>query len=254
MRIGVKSGPFLDTIKIAMGKKFFYAIVADMAFFASLFILANLLAAASYASSQSVLKLFLLSLVYYTALLFIYSFFKYLALFLARSSFEKYRLDFERLGKFFFLNVCIFIILFIVFFMLSFLAANIKEGVVPFAALAILFLYAIIAYPWLNMVHVFFYEGKNMLESLKHGALSLKKIRDYYGAYLVIASAILLILALFGIFGNALKGTVFQNYSSLLKYGDMYTIIFVHATGVIVYLAILFNRFYFYRIVKEKLK
>lgn len=251
MELKAVKGPFLDSVKAVRGKKSLYAIAADMAFFAALFALAGLFAAASQISSQSTPKLFFLSIIYYLALLFTYSFFKFLALFLVKSSFEKHRLNFSRLGKFYLLNFSIFIILFLIFFMLSFLAANIKEAAAPYISIIILFLFIAASYPWLNMAHVFFYEGKGIFESLKHGIISLKRIKNYYGTYLVIAAAFLLITAMFGIFGNALKNTVFQDYSTLLKYGDIYTIIFVHATGIIVYLAILFNRFYFYRIVQK---
>ncbi len=256
MKFEVKKGVFFNTLNTINNNKksLFYIVVADAIFLAALFLLGQVFSAISFSvAATQTYKLLFLAALYYLALLFIYSFFKYLVLHFIKSSLGKNKLEFNRLGKFYLLNIFVFLILFLVFFLLSLLAASIKQGIAPYISLLILLLFSVFAYAFVNIIQVLFYEGKNMGKSLQLGAKALAKIKHYYGVYLIIIAAFIIIFLLFSIFGNFLKLTLFQDYNSLLRYGDIYTIVFVHAVGIIFYLAIVFNRYYFYNIAKEKL-
>ena len=255
MKLEIKKKVFFNSLNaIKENKKsLLYIIIIDVIFFTALFILGQVFNAISSVSMQQIYMLLLLAVFYYLALLFIYSFFKYIILYLIKSSFGKNKLEFDKLGKFYLLNIVIFVILSLVFFLLSLLAASIKQGIAPYASLLILLLFSVFAYAFANISQVLFSEGKGLGGSLGLAAKYLGRLNKYYGIYVVIISAFAIIFSLFGIFGNLLKITLFQDYNSLLKYGDIYTIIFVHAVGIILYLAILFNRYYFYNIVREKL-
>ncbi|MBI2208642.1 hypothetical protein HYU50_04035 [Candidatus Woesearchaeota archaeon] len=256
MKLEIKKGVFFKSLNaIRENKKLLlYIVIIDVLFLAALFVLGQVFNAISrIISMQQIYTLLLLAVFYYLALLFIYSFFKYIVLSFLKSAFGKNKIDFNRIGKFYFLNIIIFVILFLVFFLLSLLAASIKQGIAPYASLLILLLFSVFAYAFVNISHVFFSEGKGLAKSLQLGAKYLGKFSKYYGVYLTIMFAFAIIVLLFGIFGNLLKITLFQDYNSLLKYGDAYTIIFVHAFLIILYLAILFNRYYFYNIAREKL-
>ena len=139
-----------------------------------------------------------------------------------------------------------------VFFILSLLAASVVEGIAPIVSIIILLIFTVIAYAFVNISHVLFYEGKNLMQSLQMAAKSLAKFSRYYGVYIAILAAFAIIFLVFSLFGNFLKGTFFQDYNALLQYGNIYAIMFIHSLGIIFYIAILFNRFYFYNIVKEK--
>ena len=256
MKIEIKKKAFFNALNaINKNKKsLLYVVLFDVLFLAALFILGQVFNAISYSvAATQTYKLLSLAALYYLALLFIYSLFKYIVLSFIKSVFGKNKLDFNRLGKFYLLNIVIFIILLSLFFLLSILAVSIKQGIAPYASLLILFLFAVFAYAFVNISQVLFYEGKGLGGSLRLGAKHFGKFDKYYGVYLVIAAAFAVIFLLFSIFGNLLKFTLFQDYNSLLKYGDIYTIVFVHAVGIIFYIAILFNRYYFYNITKEKL-
>ena len=256
MKLEIKKGAFFNTLNLINNNKksLFYIVVADVIFLAALFLLGQVFSAISFSvAATQTYKLLSLAALYYMALLFIYSFFKYIVLSFIKSSFAKSKLEFSRLWKFYLLNILVFLILFLAFFLLSLTAASIKQGIAPYISLLILLLFSVFAYAFANMSQILFYEGRSIGNSLQLGAKALTKIKHYYGVYLVIIAAFAIVYLLFSIFGNLLKITLFQDYASLLKYGDVYTIIFVHAVGIILYIAILFNRYYFYSIVKEKL-
>ena len=239
------------------GKKLlFYIILLDIFFIVSLSMLKIVFGTLNFAptSVQQTYYLLFLAIIYYLGFLFFYSFFKYLILFFVQSTISKKRpiLSFNRIGKFYLLNLVVFLILFLVFFVLSALASSIQEGIAPFTSLFILLFYFIFAYAFVNISHVSFSEGEKVWQSFRLGVKSLGRFKYYYGVYITIILSFAIIFLLFTTFGNILKFTVFQNYNALSQYGDIYTIIFVHAVGIIFYIAILFNRFYFYNIVKEK--
>jgi len=256
MKFEIKKGLFFNALGMASKSKksLLYVALVDALFLAALFVFQKIFSVISYAvAGRQMFSLILpLALIYYLALLFIYSISKYLVLNLIESSFAKNKLDFSRIGRFYFLNIMLFVLLLLAFFLLSFIAASVKEEIAPYVSLLILLVYFMFAYAAVNIAQILFYEGKNIINSLIISIKSLAKIRRYYGTYLVILAAFAAIFVLFGIFGSLLKLTLFQDYSSLLKYGDMYTIIFVHAAGIVFYIAVFFNRHYFYSIVKEK--
>ncbi|MAH33202.1 hypothetical protein CL615_02310 [archaeon] len=251
-----KESIFFDTFNsIKTDKKILsYVILIDVLFFVGLWIFGLIFNSfiLTPASVGQVYYLLALVIIYYLGLLFIYSFFKYIILSFIKSVFSKNKLDFGRLGKFFLLNLVNFLILFFSFFILSLLAASVKEGIAPFIAIVILLAFFVFSYACVNISQVLFYEGKSLGNSLQMAAKNLGKVNKYYGVFLIILSALAVIALFFGTFGAVLKNTLFQDYNSLLRYGDIYTIIFVHSVGIIFYIAILFNRFYFYNIVKKK--
>jgi len=246
---------FIDTLKrINKERKlFFYVVLMDIFFLASLFVLRmffdnlNLIPT----NKQQAFYFLFLGIAYNLLFIFAYSFFKHIILSFIKSTFKKSELNFERLTKFFMLNIAIFIILFFVFLLLGLFASGIKEGAAPWITLVILFAYFALAYVFVNISHVLFFEKNNIKESLSNALKYLKSFKSYYGVYLSISFAFLVVILLFSIFGNILKFTLFQDYSSLLKYGNIYEIVFVNAVGIIFYIAILFNRFYFYNLVKK---
>src|SRR3989338_7119866 len=141
MKLEIKKRVFFNSLNaIRENKKsLVYIVIIDVIFFAALFVLGQVFNAISYSvSMQQIYMLLLLAVFYYLALLFIYSFFKYIVLSFLKSAFGKNKLDFGRLGKFYFLNIIIFVILFLVFFLLSLLVANIKQGIASYASLIIL--------------------------------------------------------------------------------------------------------------------
>lgn len=258
LKKGVLGSIFSKTLSLVNKEKklLFYIVLLDIFFIVSLFMLRLIFGSLSFApaTAQQNYYLLFLAVIYYLGFLFFYSFFKYLLLFFVKSTIDKKspKISFGRVGKFYLLNLILFLILFLVFFVLSAIAASIQEGIAPFVSLFILLLYFIFAYACVNISHVLFSEGEKLRQSLGMAAKSLGKLKHYYGVYVTIIISFAVIFLLFSIFGNILKFTVFQNYNALLKYGDIYTITFVHAVGAIFYIAILFNRFYFYNIVKEK--
>ena len=256
MKFEFRKGPFFGSVeKIKEKEKVFYVVVTDIVFLFSLFILARIFNLISFnAAVQNISKALFLSLLYYLVLLFLYSLSKYIVLSMIKSTFGKHRLNFSNLGKFYLLNVIIFLVLFGVFFGFGLLAASVKQGLAPYTSLFILVIYSLASYVFLNASQVLFFKNGNIGKSLGNGASFLVNVKKYYGVFLTIAAAFGVAVLLFSVFGSALRNTFFQDYGALLRYGDTYTIIFVHVIGIVFYLAILFNRFYFYSILKQKLK
>jgi hypothetical protein len=256
MKFELKKGDFFKALNLVnrSRKSLLYAVIADLFFFAVLYFLGRISNTIGLGAleNKEISKLLFMALVYYMLLLFVYSFFKYIVLHIIKSCFKQKRIDLNRLGKFYMMNILLFLELFLVFFLLSLLAASIREGIAPYVSLLILLLYSMAAYGFINLAQILFFEGKGLWESQIAAGKNIRKLGQYYGVYLVITAALLAIFLIFGLFGNALKVTLFQDYNSLLKFGDAYAITFIHSLAAIFYIAVLFNRYYFYTIVKEK--
>jgi len=100
-------------------KLLFYVIITDVFFIASLFVLRFIFDSLNFSPSIPRQTYFLLFLVvlYYLVFLFLYSFFKYIVLFFVKYTLDKksLKLAFDRIGKFYLLNIILFLIPFDLF-------------------------------------------------------------------------------------------------------------------------------------------
>ncbi|MBL7056380.1 hypothetical protein ISS07_05690 [Candidatus Woesearchaeota archaeon] len=254
MKFEIKKEVFSGTLTAVKEnkKQFFYVFLLDVFFVLSLYVLGIILSGvASKTLTKNPTIIIFLILLYYALIILVHSFFKYWILDLVKSAYTKTKINLNKVGGFYLLNLSLFGILFVISLVAGLFTAGLREAVSPFISLFVFAFFLLFSYLYWNISQVLFFEGKTTKESLTISFSSLKNFKSYYGIFLVILVAVGIIASLFGVFGNILKSTLFQDYGSLLRYGDVYTILFVHSMGIIFYLAILFNRFYFYNIVRK---
>lgn len=194
-----------------------------------------------------------LSLIYYSMLLFVYSFFKYIVLDYIKSLFENTEFSFNRLGQFYALNIVIAGIFFGIMILANFLLASIKPQYRPFVFIAIAAPYLLFLYIILNLSHSLFCQGASIKESLKKGFnTTFTKIKVYRETILVmILFALVLWLLLYGS-GYAIRFLASKNYSLYLTYYAYFKQASIIVFYLAFYLAILINRISFYSLAREE--
>lgn len=115
-----------------------------------------------------------LSILYYAALLLIYSFFKLCVLGLVKSAVEKAEFSFKRLWKFCLLNLLIFSALLGASIMAGMILDSAKENFRLWAWGLIGLPFIIAAYSFMNLAHSAFAQGDSIKESIKRGLKGIK--------------------------------------------------------------------------------
>ncbi len=257
-----KDSYFTKTLKLIKSnpRNILNIVLFDILFLAAVIIfyglVGSLLSKPSPAISTTVLITYLaLALLYYPILILIYSFFKYIVLDSITSLFKKTSLNFGRLKKFSMLNLSIFVVFFITFLVLNgvFLMGA-KEGYTPYIFLAINTPLFLLTYIIINISHTLFseYEKSGIKETIKKTFSIIAKVRSYIGIFLMDAAVIFIYFVVFYLIGVMLKATALQDYAAQVKYSNIYTLIFAILTSIFFYLVIVFNRIYFYNIIKSK--
>ncbi len=196
----------------------------------------------------------ILTLMYYLALILIYSFFKYSILNSIKSLFKKTKGGFDNLKKFYLLNLLIFVVLFMAFLVLNgVFLIGVKEEYAAYALLIISVPLFLIAYIFMNIGHTMFSEAeKPRIKEIARKAFNLVfEVKRYWGIFLADAVLIIAYFTVFYLIGVALKATVFKSYLTPAKYYDIYTMGFVIITTLFFYFIFFFNRIYFYNIIKK---
>lgn len=166
----------------------------DMAFFLAA-LLSGKMAASYLDISPGPLMLtqaVLLDLLYLLFLLSLYSFFKWCVLEVLKTGILKRGFSMERLGRFFLLNIAIFMVMLATSWIAAFILANAKEGFALPVLLVVVIPYLVLAYVFLNSAHSAFSSGLNIRESLRSGISHAKSRRMYLG--IILPSVILIAL------------------------------------------------------------
>ena len=214
-----------------------------------------LLSAAPKSVSGMVIVFYLiLTLLYYLILILICSFFKYLILNSLKSLFGKTKVDFKNLKKFYLLNLLIFFVLFMAFWILNgVFLIGVKEEYAAYVFLIISVPLFLIAYVFVNISHTLFSEAekpkiKEIISKAYNFAVEVKR---YSGIFLVNIFLIAAYFILFYLIGTVLKATVFKGYLVPSWYYNAYTASFGIITTLFFYFILFFNRVYFYDIIRN---
>ncbi len=191
---------------------------------------------------------FLYTVVYYLFIMFIYSTVKLTMLNLIKSLYEKNKFSLNRLGKFYLLNILIFLIFTLIGLILFAIFALIltREFLIYIVVIVLIplifFLYSII-----NISHIFFIKTDEKGIIKKSFKLSFNKINKY-GMFIMWDIAFIAIYLLFyNIIHLIFRFFIFSNQQMLTSYGGLYLIIFNIFSLIVFYLIIAFNRIYFYK-------
>ena len=188
---------------------------------------------------------------YFFAVLFLYSFFKYAVLDFIKSLLSKTTFSFYRIGKFYLLNIFIAVIYFIFFLLINIILSGIKEEskIFIFFVLAVpffLFLYAAI-----NVFHSLFYEGVSIKDTIKKGfGIIFGKIKSYRETIFALILAAFALLAFFYLIGYLVRLTSGNYRLYLALYSYLNKAVQIAAT-LVFYFVILVNRISFYSLAIE---
>jgi len=205
--------------------------------------------------------LIVLSLLYLLVMVAIYSFFKLYILGFVRSYFKLSRIALKRFWGFFLLslfNLVFLVVLFIVSsFIISFIANLISfvigSGVAIAVLIILLFMIIILfSYSFVHISHSLFAlgnkVGKVIPAAFRFVFRKLGKYAPFFVFNIIIIAAYLLIVF---IIGSVLKVTVFTNPLAISRFNPTYEGAFNILSLVVFYLLNLFNRIYFFDVVRK---
>jgi len=255
----IKESLFLKSFHLAKSNpnKVGLMILFDVLFLVSLYGLQTLFQyfAKTLALPQNITSAFVfisLSLIFYLAVIFAYSFFKYSILDSLKSLFEATEFSFKRLGQFYLLNVIITGIFFAVIIVFNFLLASIKQTYAPFVFIFLAIPYLLFLYVTINMSHPLFYEGSSVKESINQGfKTTFTRIKAYRETILIIIMFALLTWILFLGSGYLIRLVSSKNYSLYLNTYAYFKQASIVIFDIVFYFVILINRISFYYIIRE---
>ena len=192
----------------------------------------------------------LLSIMYYLAMLFVYTFIKYHILHYVEAYFQKMRFTYDRLGKFFILNLILGGIFFMEMIVLFFFLQSTKAEFRPFLLIIFMVPLIIFSYLLLEISHSLF-----ILENRRPISTAIKtvftRIKIYKETFLSILIPGIILTILFVITGffirlNAPKD-YFAYYAAYTKFQQVIGIIIL----IVLYFIIVLNQIIFYMYSKE---
>lgn len=203
-------------------------------------------------TTNLLLFVFIYPVIYYLFVIFIYSMIKLSILNLIKSLYEKNRFSFKRLGKFYLLNILIFIIFFFSGLILfGLLALILRRDFLKYVILILLIPFLFFLYSIINISHTLFIKDGKKGIIKKNFNIAFNKINKY-GMFIIWNFIIILIYLLFyNIIHLIFRLFIFVNREILTTYGSIYIKIFNIISLIVLYLIIAFNRIYFYERIDE---
>ena len=229
------------------------------------------------------LFVFIYPLLYYLFVIFIYSITKLSILNLIKSLYKKHKFTLKGLGKFYLLNILIFIIFFFVaLIVLGILALILRRDFLKYVILILSIPFLFFIYSIINISHTLFIKLLNPKDSKGFRSEASKPFRkskafskrlgnsknfqsnirkqtikkslnitfnkiNKYGMFIIWNIILILIYLLFyNIIHLIFRFLIFTNKEILTAYGSTYLKIFNIVSIIFIYLIIAFNRIYFY--------
>jgi len=199
-------------------------------------------------STNLLLFVFGYPLIYYLFVIFIYSITKLSILNLIKSLQEKNKFNLKGLGKFYLLNILLFIIFFLTALaLLGILALILERGFLEYLVLILAIPFLFFVYSIINISHTLFIKEQKNKIIRKSFNIAFNKINKY-GAFIIWNLILILTyLLLYNIIHLIFRFTIFTNQELLTTYGSIYLKIFNIISIIFIYLIISLNRIYFYK-------
>jgi len=198
-------------------------------------------------STNLLLFVIIYPIAYYLFIIFLYSIAKLSILKLIKQLYDKTNLNLKGLGKFYLLNILIFLIFsltaLIIFGILAWL---LQRSFLKYIVIALLIPFLFFLYSTVNISHTLFISGQRNRLIRKSLNTAFNKIPQY-GMFIVWSTILILIYLIFYNFIHLLfRFTLFTNEQILTAYYAPYMKIFSIISLIFLYLVIAFNRIYFY--------
>lgn len=186
-------------------------------------------------------------IIYYLFVIFLYSITKLNILNLIKSLYEKNKLNLKGLGKFYLLNILLFVIFFFAaLIIMGILALILKKDFLKYLILILSVPFLFFMYSIINIAHTRFINNKKDKIIKQSINIAFNKIPKY-GPFIIWNILLTIIyLLIYNIIHVILRFTLFLNKEILASYAPLYLKIFNIISIIIIYLIIAFNRIYFY--------
>ena len=255
-----KNSLFLQSYRITISNysKIGMMVLFDVMFLVSFFIIQKLsnylgMNIVPYINFSPITFLFILSAIYYLAVLFLYSFFKFNVLDYAKSIFGKTKFSFKRFLGFFLLNLTIAFIFLILMLIIDYILMSTKPNYAPYVFLVIAIPYLLFLYIILNISQSLFYNGSSLRESLRKGfRITFTEMNSYREIVLAIVLLSIMLWLLFLGFGYLVRISTSGNNLAYLSAYSAFSEIIKWVVSIAAYLLILINRVSFYIVAKDK--
>ena len=180
---------------------------------------------------------------------FVYSFFKYCILHIITLFFNEKKFNFNRLLRFYYLNLILLIFALVIFYAMGFVySLIIRPNTGAIVASVVFVIYALFIYIIIGISHSLFVRGFSLKQILKKTMVLLKRTRSYAGMILFSLSVLLIYTVLYNLITYILR-YLYRDPNTVFLSG--YFNFFSLVTLIILYLLIVFNMLYFYLIVKK---
>jgi len=191
-------------------------------------------------------------IIYYLFIIFIYSIVKLTTLNLIKPLFEKAKFTFKRLGKFYLLNLIVFLIFFFsALIILAVFALILRADFLKYVLVVLLIPFLFFLYSIINISHTLFIKDEKKKLIKKSFKIAFNKIKNY-GMFITWDIILILIyLVIYNIIHLIFRFTLFANKELLANYGSAYLKIFNIVSLIVFYLIIAFNRIYFYKTIDK---
>lgn len=184
--------------------------------------------------------------VYYLLIIFIYSIVKLSILQLINSIYKKSKFTMKGFGKFYSLNIGLFVIFFsFALITLTILALVLRRDFLKYLILVLLIPFLFFVYSLINIAHTLHIQGVKKGIIKKSFSIAFNKINKY-GIFLVWDIILISIYLLFyNLIHLIFRSLVFTNRELLATYSSTYLKAFNIISIIFIYLIVAFNRIYF---------
>lgn len=198
------------------------------------------------------LFVFIYPTIYYLFIIFLYSITKLSILNMINQLYEKNKFNLKGIGKFYLLNILLFVIfLFIALFLLGLLALILQRDFIKYIALILLVPFLFFTYSMINISHTLFIRHQRNKIIKQSFNITFNKLKQY-GMFIIWNLILTIIYLLFyNIIHLIFRFLIFSNQELLTAYGSIYLKAFNIISIIFICLLIAFNRIYFYERIGE---
>jgi len=242
---------------------YLYTLVLDFIFLALIVIIGKYIGSlipqdpqqlVDFFKSQANLLIFVIvyPIIYYIFVIFLYSITKLSILNLIKPLYEKQRFTLKGLGRFYLLNLLLFIIFLIAaLVIMGILALILQKDFLKYVVLILAIPFFLLLYSIANISHTLFINNHRKKIIRQSFSIAFNKIKRY-GSFIAWDILLILIyLIIYNIIHLIFRFTIFLNQQILTSYGPLYLKIFNIISIIVLYLIIAFNRIYFYETIKK---
>lgn len=258
----IKRNNFIEAFNLIKSnpKEIFKIIIFDILFLISVKVLYELIELLmpkniTEISPGNGIMLLIMILLYYIAFLLVYSLCKRMVLKIIRQLFNKKVIKkFGTAKSFFFLNLVIYVMFFLIFILInSLVVLSAKQEMQSIVFLIINIPLFLLFYYFVNFSHTSFAQSEKirLSSNLKESFRLLGKFKEYAKLFLINLGAVIAYAIIYFLIGSLFKITLFSSRTMVAKYNNIYVASFVIITTLFFYLILLFNRIYFFKIVKN---